>query len=189
MNIRIADHPPIGAPVEDGHDPRWSRPQVVVLLERRMPAPWTLRHLVWLARRLDARLLVAAVVTQSRRADDLDQANLEIARDGVEKVTTLLVEQGVRATGQVKSAPYGEQAQAACDLVESLSADLVIVLARRGSWLGVFPGSVLAHRLMRRSRRPVLVIPDRVYQRTWRDVLLGLVGMQGTPAEIDAPQE
>jgi nucleotide-binding universal stress UspA family protein len=96
-------------------------------------------------------------------------------------VTSSLVEQGVPATGEVSLAQYGDQARVASDLADHLDADLVIVLARRGSWFGMFPGSPLAHQLMRQHRRPVLVIPDHERRRNWISVL-------GGPARPDVPR-
>jgi nucleotide-binding universal stress UspA family protein len=177
MTSRLAERPPVGAPAVDGDDARWSRANVVVLLERPEPSPWALRHLAWFARRMGAKLLVAAVVTHGRELDELDRVNLEAAENGVRDVTGWLVEQGVAADGHVALAQYGQRAVAASDLADRADADVVIVLARRASWFGVLPGSPLAHQLMRRTRRPVLVIPDRSYQESWRRFLLGLVGM------------
>lgn len=177
MKSRLAERPPVGAPVAEGDDPHWSRPHVVVLLERPAPAPWSLRRVAWLARRLGAELLVAAIVTYGRALDDLDEFHLRMAQESVQQVTAQLAELGVRATGEVRLARYGDQALAASDLADRLDADLVVVLARRGSWFGVLPGSPLAHQLMRRRRRPVLVIPDHEQHRSWGALLLGLVGV------------
>jgi nucleotide-binding universal stress UspA family protein len=179
MNTRLAERPPVGATAADGDDPHRGRPHIVVLLERPSPASSSLRQVTWFARGLGAELLVTAVVTHGRSLDDLDEFNVETAENCVQEVAAWLVEEGVRATGRVTLALHGEQALAVSDLADGLHADLVIVLARRGSWFGVFPGSVLAHQLMRRRRRPVLVIPDQVYEPGWRQFLLKLVGMDG----------
>ncbi len=144
-------------------------------------ASWSLRRVAWFARRLGAELLVAAVVTHGRELDELDQVNLRTAQEGVQRVTADLSEQGIPAAGEVRLARYGDQAQAASDVADRLDADLVIVLVRRGSWFGLFPGSTVAHQLMRQHRRPVLVIPDHVPQRSWRALLLSLVGVGAAP--------
>lgn len=176
MKSRLAERPPVGAPVADGDDPRWGRPHAVVLLERPVPAPWSLRQVAWFARRLGAQVLVATVVTHGRGLDDLDEFNLRVAQEGVQQVTADLASLGIRASGEVRLAQYGDQGLAASDLADGLDADLVIVLARRGSWFGLFPGSLLAHQLMRQRRRPVLVIADHEPRRSWTALLLGLVG-------------
>jgi hypothetical protein len=81
----------------------------------------------------------------------------------------------------VSLAAYGDQALVASGVADRLDADLVVVVARRGAWFGVFPGSPLAHKLMRKRRRPVLVVPDYERGRSWHEVL-------GGPARPDAPQ-
>lgn len=173
MTTWLASGPPVGA--LEGDDPRRRRPQVVVFLERIRPASWSLRQLTWFATRLGAELLIAAVVTQDHALDPLDLYNVRIARRGIREVIERLVEQGVRATGEVSLARHGEEALVASDVADSLDADLVIVLARRGTRFGLLPGSPLAHQLMRRRRRPVLVIADHERRGTWTSVLWELV--------------
>jgi nucleotide-binding universal stress UspA family protein len=175
MNIEVANRPPAGAPAADSNGPHGSRANVVVLLERPDPAGWSIRQLARLARRLGADLLVAAVVTYDRSFDDLDRLKLEIAQDGVQRATARLVEEGVRAAPAVRLVGPGDQVLSVSDLADHLDADLVIVLARRGSWFRLFPGSPMAHQLMRLGRRPVLVIPDRERRGSWPGVLLELV--------------
>lgn len=187
MTTRLAERPPVGATVADGDDPHRSRPHLVVLLERPAPASWSLQQVAWLAQRLGAELLITAVVTYGRALDDLDEVNIETAEDRVQEVAAWLVEEGVRATGQVTLARYGDQALAVSDLADGVHADLLVVLARRGSWFGVFPGSALAHRLMRRRRRPVLVIPDQTNEPGWLQVLLRLVGLEAPGTGTDFP--
>lgn len=189
MTSRLAERPPIGAPAADGGDPHRSRAHVVVVLERPAPSPWSLRHLSWFVRRLGAELLVAAVVTHGRTVDALDEAHLEAAEAGVHEVTAWLVEQGVVADGQVAFAQHGERARAASALADRVDADLVIVLARRDTWFGVFPGSLLAHQLMRQSPRPVLVITDQVNSRSRLRALLGLMGIDAPQPGMDVQQE
>jgi nucleotide-binding universal stress UspA family protein len=178
MNIRLANRPPAGAPQTGGDRPERSRPNVIVLLERPDPSPWSLRQVAGLARRLGAELLVAAVAIYDHRLDELDRVNLQIARDGVRGATSRLVGLGARAAGMVRLAAYGDQALSASDLADQLDADLVIVLARHRSRFRLFPGSPLAHQLMRRGRRPVVVIPDHEQRRGWGGLLRDLVRAQ-----------
>lgn len=166
----------------EGDGPQRGRPHVVVLLERPAPAPWSLRQVAWFGRRLGAELLVGAVVTHGRGLDELDTVHLHLAQESVQRVTADLAGQGLPASGEVRLAHYGEGALAASDLADRVDADVVIVLARRGSWFGVLPGSPLAHQLMRRRRRPILVIADHERRATWSTVLLGLIGV-GVPGE------
>ncbi len=107
----------------------------------------------------------------------------------MQEVAAWLVEEGLRATAQITLAQQGDQAVAVSELADSLHAELVIVLARRGSWFGVFPGSALAHQLMRARGRPVLVIPDQVCEPSWRQVLLKLAGLQAEGRGADVPPE
>lgn len=170
---------PQGAvPGTDSDGSHRGRPSIVVLLERPKPRLWSLRQVAGLARRLGAELLIAALVTYDRGFDELDQIKLRIARDGVQDATERLLQQGVQAAGVVRLVGDGDQALSASDLADHMDANLVVVLARRGSWFRLFPGSALAHQLMRRGRRPVLVIPDHDRQGSWRTVLLGLVGVR-----------
>jgi nucleotide-binding universal stress UspA family protein len=193
MNTRFAERPPVGALGADGDGPHWNPSLVLVLLERPSPTPWSLRQLAWFARRLQAELLIATVVTYDRSLDDYDQVKVRIAKQDVQKVTARLVEQGARATGEVRLVRCGDQALSASDLADGLDADLVIVLARRGSWFGLFPGSPLAHQLMRRRRRPVLVIPDHERRGSRLSFFLELVrgherwddSERGKPAPAD----
>ena len=168
---RRAEQPPAVAAGPDR-----SRPLVVVLLERPSPASWPLRQVTRLALRLRAELLVVAIVTYGRGLDELDQVNLRIAREGVQEVSARLVGQGVLAAGKVTLARHGEHAAVACDLADRFDPDLLVVLARHGAWFRVFPGSSLAHHLMRRQHRPVVVIPDREARLGLRGVVRYLVG-------------
>lgn len=175
MSIQVGSRPPVRAPAEESGEPRWGRPNVVVLLERPNPAPWSLRQVAALARRLGADLLVASIATYDRRFDDLDRLRLQIAEDGVQEATARLIERGARAVAVVRLAADGDQALSASDLADHLDADLVVVLARRGSRLRLFHGSSLAHQLMRQGRRPLLVIPDHERRESWSSVVLELV--------------
>lgn len=159
----------------DGGSPHGSGPSIVVLLERSNPRSWSLRQVAGFARRLRAEVLIAAVVTYDGRFDDLDRHKLRMVQDGVQRATARLVEQGARAARLVRVVGYGDQALSVSDLADHLDADLVIVLARRGSWFHLFPGSLLAHQLMRRGRRPVLVIPDHERWGSWFGMLRKLV--------------
>lgn len=150
-----------------GGDSHRSSLRIVVLVERPDPAAWSVGQVARFARRLEAEVLIAAIFAHSGSLDDLDRANLRMLTNGVREVRSTLVQQGVQATAEVTLARYGDQALVASDLADRLDADLVIVLARRGSWFGVFPGSPLAHDLIRGRRRPVLVIPDHERRRAW----------------------
>ncbi len=172
MKTELAERPPVGA--MGSGDARCPL-QVMVLLERPDPAPWSVRQVTRLAQRIRAELLITAVFPHQGSLDHVDRANLRSVREGVREVTSSLVEQGVRATGEVRLAPYGDQALVASDRADHLDADLVIVLARHGSWFGMFPGSSVAHHLMRKHRRPVLVIPDHERRRSWLSILGGPV--------------
>lgn len=167
--------PARAVPGPDSAGPHWSRPNVVALLERPIPGSWSLRQLSSFARRWGAHLLIATVVTYDHTLNDFDRVRFLMAKKDVADVTARLVEQGIGAAGEVRLAAHGDEVSAASDLADRLDADLVIVLARRGSWFGLFPGSALAHRLMRQGRRPVLVIPDHGRRRRRLRVLVGLV--------------
>lgn len=182
MTTRPADRPPVEVLDANPHDSYRGRPHVLVLLERPHPASWTLRQVAWFARRLRAELLVAAVVTYDRGLDELDRLKFRLAKEDVEEVTARLLEQGAAATGEVRLAPHGDQALSTSDLADGLDADLVIVLAGRASRLGLFPASPLARDLMRRGRRPVLLIPDAGPSRRWYGELLSLVQVHAPPA-------
>lgn len=182
MTIQLADRPPVEALDANPHGSYRGRPHVLVLLERPHPAPWTLRQVAWFARRLGAELLVAAVVTYDHRLDELDRLNFRIAKEDVEDATARLVEQGALATGEVCLVPYGDQVLSASDLADRIDADLVIVVADRGSRLGLVPASPLARKLMRRRRRLVLVIPDADPSQSWHRRLLSLVQLHAPPA-------
>jgi nucleotide-binding universal stress UspA family protein len=167
LNIELAERPPVDATESTGGDSHRSSLRIVVLVERPDPAAWSVGQVARFARRLEAEVLIAAIFAHSGSLDDLDRANLRMLTNGVREVRSTLVQQGVQATAEVTLARYGDQALVASDLADRLDADLVIVLARRGSWFGVFPGSPLAHDLIRGRRRPVLVIPDHERRRAW----------------------
>lgn len=152
-----------------------SRPRVVVLLERPNPASWPVLQVTRLAQRLRAEVVIAVVVTFERSLEELDRLQLELASEGVQEVTAGLIEHGVSATGEVTLAPYGDHALVASHLAARLNPDLVIVLARRGSWARALRGSPLVHHLMRGRHRPVLVIPDHEAGPGWPRALLELV--------------
>lgn len=173
IETESAGRPPASA--AGSGDPSWGALQVMVLLERPDPAPWSLRQVARLAQRIRAQVLVTAVFPHQGSLDGVDRMNLRSVKEGLRDVTASLVERGVQATGEVSLALYGDQALVASDRADRLDADLVIVLARHGSWFGMFPGSPLAHQLMRRHRRPVLVIPDHERRRSWLSVLGGPV--------------
>lgn len=181
QETELAQRPPVGPSGSGGDRPHCGRLHVVVLLERPDPAPWSLRQVARLAGRLSAELLVTAVFPHHGSLDEVDRVNLRIVRDGVRCVTSSLLEQDVQASGEVSLAHYGDQASVASDIADRLDADLVIVLARHGSWFGVLPGSPLAHDLMRRHRRPVLVIPDHERRRSWYSLLGGPVRHDALP--------
>lgn len=187
MTTGIAQRPPVLALDVEGRGSSPSRPQVLVVLERPKPAPWSIRQVAWFATRLGSDLLIASVVAYDRGLDELDLINLRMAKADLREVTTRLVEHGVRARGEVCLARRGDQALSVSDLAEHLDADLVIVLTRRGSWFGVFPGSLLAHHLMRLRRRPVLVIADHEPARSWSSLLLGLVRVHA-PENMTGPK-
>jgi nucleotide-binding universal stress UspA family protein len=155
--------------------PRSSRSQLLVILERPNPGPWSLRKVAWVARRLGAEVLIGAIVTYDRSLNDFDGFKVGMAQEDVQDVTARLVEQGVRATAEVRLTPHGDQGRSASDLADGLDPDLVIVLARRGSCFRLFPGSPVAHHLMRQGRWPILVIADHAPRGSWRSALLGEV--------------
>lgn len=113
-----------------------------------------------MGRRLGAEMLVVAPVKYRPPRDELVAARVSSMERVVSWTAERLVDQGVDAAGTVLVAPGGLGSAAVDDFADQHEADLVAVASRRGSWLGLFPGSGMAHHLMREGRRPVLVIPD-----------------------------
>lgn len=81
------------------------RPKVLLFVEQAAPSHAALRTVAWLGERLQADVLVAAVVERGPGApDELDRARLHAAQSVVREATERLLGQGGAASGEVRPA-------------------------------------------------------------------------------------
>lgn len=135
-------------------------PLVLAVVERPRSGHPSLGQVAWMCRRLQASAILATIVEREVRWDELDLLRIRDAGRGLDAILGELTSAGVPSVGQLVVARIGEASPAALDLAVEYDPDLVVVLAERASRLRFLPGSRIAHQLVRRSGRPVVVVAN-----------------------------
>lgn len=136
------------------------RPHVILVIGSTVPGARAMHSATWLGRRLGAEMLVVAAIEYAPPRDELVEARMALARRVVSATTGRLARGAVKAEGIVVAVRDGAAPATIDDLADQHEAELVAVTSSRRSWLWLFGGSALGHRLVRAGRRAVLVIPD-----------------------------